>query len=135
MTADDYELDIRAFRRDMLERAFLKIPYLSNEADSILGYGHEFAIERAAVLLALVARISAAAAARLRAEVDSSKPLLHDADDQHQRWHWRQKKLEMVALNKELDALFLQSVIVAGPGMADQRGEFIGKVLRQDGYI
>lgn len=135
MTPKDFNLDTRATSRDMLDRAFLVIPFLSNEADGILGYGHEFAIARAAGLLALIARISAAAASRLRAEVDRNRPLLHDADDPHQRTHWHHRKLEMAAINSELDMLLFQAEVLAGPELADSRAKFFEKVLRQDGYI
>lgn len=135
MTSRISKLDWLANSNDMLNRAFLVIPFLSNEAEGILGYGHDFAIERAAGLLELIARISAAAAARLRAQVDYHNPLLDDADDPHQREHVHHRRLEMAAIYRELEILFHQAEVLAGPKLRTSRAEFFGKVLRQDGYI
>ena len=135
MTKDSDKLRFKAFDRIPLNDACELIPGLIREASGILGYGHVFAIERTAVLLALIARIAAAGAARLRAEADCSRPILYDLDDPNQKRHGQERELEMVALNEELEALLRQATNVAGPQTSDQRAKLLEKALRQDGYI
>lgn len=131
----DSLMRVKAFDRFPLYDACNLIPSLIHDASGILGYGHTFALERTSVLLALIARIAAAGAARVRAEADCSRVILCDLDDPNQKRHWHERELEMVALNEELEALLRQATIIAGLQTGEQRAKLLEKVLRQDGYI